>query len=181
MAVIRISGHPGAGKTTLAKRLAEALQYTYFYNGGVLRQMAAERGMSIEDFYREVAGNPTLEKSVDEQSERLMEQNDKLIVEGRMAPFQKTPFKAVNIFLKVSPQEGARRQSLRIENAGKAIPEIERLTKERVLNERAHYKQLYGIEDHFDESKFDIVLDTTHTTLEETFRLTLNRLKDLGI
>jgi len=146
-----------------------------------MRKMASERGMSIEDFYREISGNPALERSVDEQSEKLMQENDKLIVEGRVAPFQKTNFKPINILLKVSPDEGARRQSTRIENVGRTISDIEKLTKERVQNERMHYKELYDIDDHFDEKKFDIVLDTTHTTFDEAFKIVLDKLRALGV
>jgi cytidylate kinase len=181
MAVIRMSGHPGAGKTVLATRLARELGYTYFYVGGLFRELAKERGIAIEDFYRDLANDPTLERSIDAQAERLMQQNDRLIVEGRVAPFQKSSFKTINVFLKISPEEGARRQSLRAENAGKTIPEIERLTKERVANERTHYKQLHGITDHFDESKFDIVLDTTKTTPEEAFQIVLDKLRKMGV
>ena len=179
MAIIRVSGYPGAGKTSLCTRLEKELGYTYFYAGGLFRQMAEERRLSIEDFYRELSSNPELEKSIDTQSEKLMEQNDKIIVEGRMAPFQKSSFKTINVLLKISPEEGARRQSLRPENRGKAIPEIKRLTKERVANERAHYKELYGITDHFDESKFDIVIDTTHKTLDETLEIVLKEINKI--
>ena len=181
MAVIRVSGYPGAGKTSLCTRLAEELGYTYFYSGGIMRDMARERGMSIEDFYCEIAANPALEKSVDEQSERLMKQNDKLIVEGRIAPFQNAAFRKINVLLKVLPEEGARRQSLRPENKGKSVQEIQRLTEERVRNERKHYRELYGIADHFDESKFNIVLDTTNATLKETFQTVLGRLQTIGL
>lgn len=176
-----MSGDPGAGKTTMCELLAKELGYTYFYMGGLFRQMAKERGISIEEFYEEVANNPELERAADEQSERLMQQNDKLIMEGRMAPFQKTSFKTINILLRVSPREGARRQSLRPENKGKDIAEIERLTKERVQHEREHYHALYGIEDHFDESKFDIVFNTTKTSIEEAFRIVLGKLREKGV
>lgn len=181
MAVIRVSGYPGAGKTSLCSRLAKELGYTYFYTGGLFREMAREQGVSIEDFYRQIATDSALERSVDSQSEKLMEQNDNIIVEGRMAPFQRSAFPVINILLTVSSKEGARRQSLRSENAGKDVLEIERLTVERMANERKHYSELYGIADHFDASKFTIVIDTTDKTQEETLREVLQSLKRVGL
>ncbi len=179
MAIIRVSGHPGAGKTTICKLLSETLGYEYVYTGGALREMAKERGMPIEDFYRELSKDLNLEKTLDAKSEKLMQSRDNVIVEGRVAPFQKAAFSTVNILLTVTPREGALRQSLRSENKGKSVAEIERLTVERIGNERAHYQALYSIEDHFDPKKFDIVVDTTNLSVGETFDLVLGKVKKL--
>ena len=51
MAIITIGGNVGAGKTTLASKLAEALGYEDLSMGGLFREIAAERGMTIEEFY----------------------------------------------------------------------------------------------------------------------------------
>jgi len=58
MAVIRVSGNIGSGKTTLSKRLAKELGYGYHYTGGIFRKLAAEAGLSIEDYYAQVSANP---------------------------------------------------------------------------------------------------------------------------
>jgi len=177
MAVIRISGYPGSGKTTLAKRLAEEYSYEYFYAGGLFRDMAREKNLSIEEFYRKLAQDPNLEKSVDERQAKLMQEKDNIVVEGRIAPFQDTAFKRINILLKVSRDEGARRQSLRPENTGKSISDIKKFTEERIATEREHYRSLYSIKDHFDEKQFDIVLDTTSISADKVFEIILDRIE----
>jgi len=174
MPIIRISGYPGAGKTTIAKRLASALGYKYFCAGSVFRAMARERGQSIEDFYRALKTDPDSEAKVDAKMAALMQKRDNLVLEGRVAPFQKSPYKTINILITVAPEEGARRQSLRPENAGKSVGEIEKLTAERIQNERDHYDRIHGIKNHLTESAFDIVINTTALDAESVAQIVLD-------
>src|SRR3989344_2592842 len=82
MAVICVGGHLGAGKTTLCKKLAKHLGYHYSYAGGMFREMAKERGLTIEEFYSQLVTDPVLEKSVDDRQIDLMMSRDGLIMEG---------------------------------------------------------------------------------------------------
>lgn len=179
MAVIRISGYPGSGKTTLSKRLSEALGYDYHYTGSVFRKMAQERGLTVEEFYRQITSNPELEKSLDAVQAEIMNIKDNVIVEGRVAPFQKTPFRAINILLTVEPATGARRELIRPENKGRSVTEMVKATEERVASEGARYRSLYGIEDHLNARYFNIVIDTTKLSPDETFEKVMARLKEL--
>src|SRR5579872_5714540 len=109
--IITIGGNLGAGKTTLATRLAKMLGYQELYIGGIMREMAAEQQMTIEEFYKRLRHNPELERSVDERQAKLMHEKDNLVVQGRVAWFfaKESPFKVFNLFLGVSPEVGARR------------------------------------------------------------------------
>ena len=60
VAIIRVGGNLGAGKTTVCKKLAEYLGYRYFNTGGVFREMAKERGLTIEKFYSQISSQTTL-------------------------------------------------------------------------------------------------------------------------
>jgi cytidylate kinase len=175
--VIRVSGYPGSGKTTLCKRLAEALGYQYHYAGGIFREMAKEKGMSIEDFYKALDKDPELEKSIDAKQEEIMCKSDNQIMEGRYAPFQPCPFDTRNVLVMVEPSESARRGLLRPENAGRSLADMQRQTEERVLVERKRFNDLYGIENHLDPKHFDIVIDTTGLTSDQTFEKVMSELK----
>lgn len=123
--------------------------YKELYVGGIFREIAAERGLSIEEFYAKLSEEPELEKAVDERQERLMRETDNVVVQGRIAWYfaKKSPFLVVNFFLAVEPLVGAERQGKRSENSGKKPAEIRRLSDERQENERKHYLDLYDIED----------------------------------
>ena len=169
MPVIRVTGHIGSGKSSLCKELANALGYEYHYTGGIMRQMAAEMNLSMEDFYKWLEQHPDKEEAVDYRQEDLMVKNDNLVVEGRMAPFLSCAFKTVNILLKVRPEEGAKRLQKRPENKNKTIEEIMLMVKERTAMERKRYYELYDLENHLDENDpiFKLVIDTTYMTEAE--------------
>ncbi len=162
MAVIRVSGDLGSGKTTLCDWLSLVIGYENHYTGNVMRQLARERGMIIDDFFKKLEEEPELEKEIDRKQEEMMLQNDNIIVQGRMAPFLRCGFKAINIYIAVDAMEGARRMSSRPEYLGKTMEEVARMAEKRVATERERYGNLYGLKDHLDKSKFDIVLDTTN-------------------
>jgi len=179
MPVIRVSGDNGAGKTTLCVRLSKHLGFGYSYAGGIFRAMAKERDLSIEEFYAMLDAEPELEREVDRRQEQLMKTMGNLIVEGRMAPFLPCPFTTINLFLEVGELEGARRQTLRPENRDKSTQEMLALSRERIRNERIHYRELYGISDHLDQSCFDIVIDTTELSIDEVFETVARKLTPL--
>ncbi len=181
MAIITLGGDLGAGKTTVAKQIAETLGYEELYIGGILREMAAEKGLSIEDFFRELKNDPDLERSVDERQAKLMREKDNLVIQGRVAWYfaRQSPFQTINFFLAVEPWIGAERQGERNENAGKSAEEIKILSDGRQKEERERYRMLYEIEDHLDRHHYDFTINTSRLTKEEVFAciMALIRLK----
>jgi len=167
--IIRISGHQGSGKTTVARKLAEAFGWQFSYTGGIFREMAAEAGQHLEEFYRKMKEDPELEKSIDGRQAKLMASRDNLVVDGRLAAFFPSPFLTFNIFLRVDRLEGSRRQQKRAENQGRSVEEIAAATDQRMAEERERYRQLYGIENHMDETKFNCVMDTTNLSEGQVF------------
>ncbi len=145
--------------------------------------MAKERNLSIEDFYHKLIADEELERSVDTRQARLMSSRDNLVVEGRIAPFQACQFETINIFIKVDPVEGARRQTMRPENKGHTLENMMKLSKKRVKNERKRYYSLYKVANHLDENKFDIVVDTTDLSPDQVFEEIVRKLDkmELGI
>lgn len=181
MAVIRIGGNLGAGKTTLCKKLAEQLGYNYFCTGEVFREISVERGLTIEEFYAQIASDPDLEKSIDDRQTELMATFDNLVIEGRIAAFLPCSFKMINVFLKVSEEEGVRRMLKREENKKHSFDEMLTLSRQRAEEERAHYRMLYEIEDHLDECKYDIVIDTTEMTPDEALAITIKAIRTVSL
>jgi predicted cytidylate kinase len=180
MAIITIGGHVGAGKTTLANRLAEALGYENLYMGAIFRKIAAERGMTIEEFYAKLQEDPKLEQSIDERQSKLMSEKDNLVVQGRVAWFfaKGSFFTVFNIFLAVDPAVGAERSAQRPENQGRPIAEIKRANAARMRTEVERYKNLYGIENFLDPGHYDYILDTTSMSEDEVLAKMIEKIKD---
>jgi predicted cytidylate kinase len=180
--IITIGGNLGAGKTTLANRLAEALRYEQLYVGGIFREMAAEKNLSIEQFYARLKDDPAIETAADQRQAAMMREHDNLIVQGRVAWYfaKSSLFKIFNILLTVDPATGAQRSGERKENIGKTTDEMVIATAKREKMERERYAMLYGIEDHLDPKHYDFVIDTTLLTEEEAFDKVLHVVKTWG-
>ena len=70
--IITIGGNVGAGKTTLANNLANTLHYEQLYVGNILREMAAEKNLTIEQFYAQLKEDPAVEQAVDQRQATMM-------------------------------------------------------------------------------------------------------------
>jgi predicted cytidylate kinase len=167
--IITIGGNVGAGKTTLANNLADTLHYEQLYVGNILREMAAEKNLSIEQFYAQLKEDPAVEQSVDQRQATMMREKDNLIVQGRVAWYfaKSSPSKVFNILLTVEPAVGAARAAEKKENMGKTTDEMTIATAGREKMERERYAMLYGIENHLDPAQYDFVLDTTSLSIQE--------------
>jgi cytidylate kinase len=105
--IISISGAEGSGKSTIAKMLAEKLGWPRYYIGGIRREKAKERGLTLEEYNKLGETDPSTDLEVDEYQKKLGETQDNFIIEGRTSwHFIPHSFK---IFLDVSFEEGARR------------------------------------------------------------------------
>ncbi len=180
MAIITIGGNVGGGKTTLANKLAPLLGYEQLYIGGLFREIAAERGMTIEDFYIALKNDPELEREVDERQRKLMQEKDNLVVQGRVAWYfaKESPFPVFNIFLAVEPATGVMRTSQREENAGRTLEDLAHANALREKTERERYRALYGIEDFLDIAHYNFVLDTTEMSEDEVVKEMLAKIKE---
>lgn len=179
MAIITISGNIGAGKSTIAPILAKKLGYEELYVGGLFREMAKKKGLTIEEFYAHLDENPELEKSVDSKQVKLMRQKDNVIVQGRIAYFfaTQTHKSTTSIFLAVNPRIGAKRKIDEGLYPGKTIEEVISLNLAREEDEREHYRSLYGIADHLNPEQFDIVCDTTNLTPKQVLEFLQSKLQ----
>ncbi|MFA6512232.1 MAG: cytidylate kinase family protein [Patescibacteria group bacterium] len=174
--IITISGKPGSGKSTIGKRLAEALGYERHYMGGLRRKMAAERGMTLAEFNKLGESEEFTDRDVDEEAARLGATTDNFVIEGRTM-FKFIPH-GIHIFLDVEPEEGARRilQHLKEDtdnsrNEDKDLNTVEdvlRSTHERMKSDQLRYEKYYNL-DVFDPKHYDLVVDTTHLAPDQVF------------
>jgi cytidylate kinase len=172
--IISISGAEGSGKSTIAKMLAEKLGWPRYYIGGIRREKARERGLTLEEYNKLGETDPSTDLEVDEYQKKLGETQDSFVIEGRTSwYFIPHSFK---IFLNVSFEEAAKRvfnelQNSNNRNEGKGLE-----TQEDVLNslkarrqsDNKRYAQYFNI-DVYDLDHYDFVLDTTGIGIEEVF------------
>ncbi|MEK7073601.1 MAG: (d)CMP kinase [Patescibacteria group bacterium] len=167
--IITVSGLPGSGKSTVAKLLANRLGYRFFSMGDLRGKAALERGLTIDEFNALPENTDTI---VDDYQKKLGETEDNLVIDGRISwHFIPTSFK---VFLNVNPQVGAARifAGKRGENRAdepeyRDVAHVRETLASRVTSDAERYKKHYGI-DFGDRAVYDLVIDTSFQTPEET-------------
>lgn len=165
--IITISGDPGSGKSTVAKAIAEKLKLKHISAGDFMRELAAEKKMTILELVKIAEKDPAIDKEIDERTKKLAEQ-DNFIIDSRLA-WHFIP-KSLKIYLKCSADEAAKRIFAQKRGGIEAENISLEQTKENIIkreqSEIKRYKKYYSIDFKKDEN-YDFVLDTTKLTIQE--------------
>lgn len=166
---LSISGMPGSGKTSAGKIVAEKLGMSFHSTGGIFRQMAQDRGITINELMKLGETDGVIHTKVDDYQKQLGLDQDNFVIEGRLSwHFIPHSFK---VLLLCDTKEAARRiydakqtaEAVRSVDANYTdLEEAERLLIERNDSDIIAYHKLYGI-NYADPKHFDLVLDTTTT------------------
>jgi predicted cytidylate kinase len=187
--IITISGDPGSGKSTIAKKLAQKLQAERIYVGQIRRKLAKTKGMSLTELNKYAQDHPETDVVIDKNAAKRAKQLAKqspVIVEGR-TQFHFLP-ESLKVYVAVDINEGAKRiwkdlQSMeakakRNEGDLNSLADVAKSIKSRVNSDKKRYMKYYNI-DHTDKSQFDLVLDTTKLNREEAVEQALKAIKTL--
>jgi len=152
--VIAVSGLHGSGRSTHAKRLAEALGLRYVSSGTIFREMAEERGLTLEEMSRLTEEEPELDKLIDERA-REESRRGGVVVDATLSGWMcEDP--DLRIFLTAPLEARVRRIANR---EGITLEEAREETQVRAESERERFMAFYGV-DVSDLSVYDLVLNT---------------------
>jgi len=174
--IISFSGAHGSGKSTIAKMLSEKLGWPRYYIGGLRREAAQKRGLTLEEYNELGEKDPVTDREVDEYQRELGVTQDNFIIEGRTSWYF-IPH-SYKIYLDVSEEEGAHRifksvqegnRSNEAKNLDSQAEVLEHMQK-RLARDRLRYQKYYNI-DVYDTSHYDLYLDTTKLGIDELFRI----------
>ncbi len=173
--IISISGTQGSGKSTLAQDLAEKLKWPRYYIGGLRREAAKKRGLTLAEYNKLGENDPATDQEVDFYQKELGEKSDNFIIEGRTSwYFIPHSFK---IYVDVSPEIGAKRifkdleLNAGIRNEDKNLNSWEDVlisNNNRFKSDTTRYKQYYDINVN-DKKNYDFVIDASALSPEEAF------------
>ena len=171
--IISLTGTPSSGKSYLARELAKELGLRQYSVGDLRRLEAQKRGLSIAEFDNLDEDTDTM---FDKQQQQLGVDEDDFVIDGRLSwHFIPHSFK---VFVTASEDERAKRMLLddpeheRIGESAASVEDARQLMRERLENDKERYKKHYGI-DPYDLSHYDLVLDTTSLSKEESLQRVL--------
>lgn len=172
--IISLSGAQGSGKSTIAQMLADKLGWPRYYIGGLRREAAAKRGLTLAEYNKLGETDPETDREVDEYQKKLGETQDNFVIEGRTSWYL-IPH-SFKIYLDVEENEGSRRifshlqlKNDRNEDTGlNSVESVKKSGQKRLESDRLRYKKYYNI-DVNDVKHYDFYLDTTDLKPEEVF------------
>ncbi len=176
---ITITGDLGSGKTELGKRLADKLQYEFFSGGKFMRDLAGERGVSMERLGAEMeCDDGVIDRQIDDMQREYLAKHHQSVADSRLG-WWLAP-QSFKVLLVCDPVVAATRiynekqtTGARAEENVDTIEDSVRANQRRVESERERYARYYSIKNHMDHNNFDFVIDTTHLTPDEVFERVL--------
>lgn len=176
--IITISGLHGTGKSSVGKKIAESLGIRYYSTGDAFRDLAEEKGMTLEDFSLYVEEHPEIDNELDD---RVVEMGRKgnIIVDAQLSAYLLDDVADFKILLTCPLKVRVERMMTRDES------DYDEKLKETLMRENSElerFKEMYNI-DLSDADKaeklYDFVLSTEFTTVEEALEKVLEAIKKL--
>jgi cytidylate kinase len=181
---ISISGTLGSGKSTVAKMVAKAFNLKQYQSGGFMRDMATERGMTLNELQVIAERDRSIDDEIDARQIKLGKEEDDFILEARLG-YHFVP-DSLKVYLKTSIDVAASRIMLSLhdnnservrEGLVKNKAEIIKSLMRRRESEKMRYSDLYGI-DYEDESNYDLVIDTSIISAVEVSNIIIAKIKE---
>jgi cytidylate kinase len=174
--IITLGGLPGSGKTTVARILADKLKMEYINAGDIFRNLAAKKGMTLEEFGFFAERNPNIDRAIDK---KLLEiaRRDNVILEGRLAGImlELNDVEALKVWLEAPLEERVKRVAGRDSKSAEAALSD---TQTREKSEWDRYYNIYHV-DIRDLSVYNMVVQTQDRPAEDIADEIIERFNEL--
>lgn len=160
--VITIGGLHGTGKSSVADAIAERFDLRRVSAGVIFRQLAAERGLSLEEFSRIAEKDKEIDRLIDDRLKSSAEEGG-VVIDGQLAGWMAGDNADLKIMLTAPVEVRVKRIA---DRDGTDYEDALQETLAREASERERYSEYYGV-DISDLSIYDMILDTTDRTLDE--------------
>jgi len=178
-AKVTISGHPGSGTSTLVNGICKTLNWQKLNGGQVFRDMAEERGLSLEEFGLHCMEDDSVDQSLDRLlAETMLSDGSPEIVESRLAGWwaYKNKLRCPRVWIDVSERVRAGRV---VNREGGSIDEQLNLIRERMKYDGGRYSQFYDIDINSHEP-YTCVIDSDAMAAEEVLTRVLQHLEEFN-
>lgn len=163
---ITVSGLHGTGKTTIAENFSKHLNLRHISAGRLFRQIALERGISVEDLNALAEKKYDIDRVIDERTKLEARKGD-VIIDGLLVGWIAGELADVKIYLR-SDEELRLSRIAKRDNVSYNEAKKRTLFREKV--ECTRFKKFYEI-DITDIKIYDLVLNTGLFTVESNISI----------
>ncbi len=153
--VITIGGLHGTGKSSVADSIAKRFGLRRISAGVIFRQLAKERGMTLEEFSRVAEGDLEIDELIDGTQKKAAAEGN-AVIDGQLAAWMAGDHADLKILL-IAPVEVRIKRIA--ERDGTEFEFAKRETIAREGSEKARYFEYYKV-DVSDLSIYDLILNT---------------------
>ena len=174
--IITISGKAGSGKSTVAKEVAEELGLKHYSVGDLMRQLAKEKKMSLNEISILAEEDRSIDMELDKKTIGLRAA-DNFVIDGRLTAYF-LPYADLKVFLDCKDKVRAERilKYKRDDEKSKSLKELIKKIRQREKSERKRYSKLYKI-DYHDRKLYDLVIDTTDLSISQVIEKIMEEVK----
>lgn len=170
--IITIAGDLASGKSRVTDKLKNDLNFEIYRNGEYVRKLAKEKGLDITSFNEYLKEHPEIDEQIEKSASLYADTHDNLIVDARLGWYS-IP-ESFKVYLKVDIDIAAKRafndEKRKETERFDTIEEQKQDIIKRFKMENERFFKLYGIHKE-DMSNYDLVVDTSNNTIEETAEL----------
>ena len=175
--IISISGTAGSGKSSVAKYVAKKLRYKHYSVGDLRRELAAKKGMSIEELNKLGESDPSTDNEPDEYQEELGKREDNFVIDSRLA-FHFIP-RSFKVFIDGNEELRAERIMKDTTRVGENLGTVEEAVakiRERQASDIKRYEKYYHLNP-YEKKHYDLIVDSNGKTVEECGEVVLECIK----
>lgn len=175
--IITITGEAGSGVSTVTRELAEALDYRRFSAGGLFRNIARQKNMTVEQLNDYASRNHVIDREIDTLIRRLGEGSE-IVLDARLGYYW--IHDSFRVYLQVDPDIAARRiykeisEGERHEEGAATIDQTTINLARQTESAKKRYFHDYGV-DINNTRPFDLIINTDDKTPNEVVALIKTR------
>ena len=177
VAKVTISGHPGSGTSTLVEGVCKTLSWSKLNGGQVFREMAEERGVSLEEFGQQCMEDASVDQALDKLLvETMLASDSPEIVESRLAGWwaYKKELHCPRVWIDVSERVRAERV---VNREGGSLEDQIKLIRERMESDGSRYSEYYDI-DIDSHDPYTCVIESDDMSIEDVLAHVLHHLEE---